>query len=468
MKISINRGARGIILGLVIYLPLEPLFIKLIPLNFRSIVYLAPEIILLITFLFLVSLEIFKSGHWLKTPLDLPLMFFIFVVLCSIILNNAFTIGSLENVNSILKFIPVYFVASHLIRSETGNGKFIQKILNIILFLAIIEIALGILQKVGVSWISALLQPVSVEISGLEHSSKVLNNARELGSVYGTLGDTIHYGWFLIIALMIILAKIDVSRTSKRIFLWLFALIIIISIGFSYSRVLLVSGFIILFLNLIINMKEQKSFRLVIWFSSVLLVGIGLIFIYTQGAKFLNSVRNQQNFLQDLLNIFSEGYRKIAFKFGRLGWALETPPTVLINKPFFGFSPDMYLAYNLLYSSTHSLISSVRPIKTMEDVYWVALILYYGYFGFLAWVWILLKQFKLVIYLRRMTLPLIHRQIVKIALLFIPTIAITLFANQVLEFRIASFYFWLFLGILQGINWNFKRDLLVEHAMPQD
>jgi len=217
-KISINNGAKVIILGLVIYLPLEPIFIKIIPLTYRSIAYLAPELILLITFLGLVTAGVFKSGHWLKTTLDVPLLFFIVVVFCSIILNNAFSIGSLENVNSLLKFLPVYFISAVLTRS--GTSKFIQRILNIILFLAIIEIGLGFLQKAGANWISAFLQPVSIEIGGLEHSSKVLNDARELGSVYGTLGDTIHYGWFLIIALMIILARIDVTKSSKRIFIF--------------------------------------------------------------------------------------------------------------------------------------------------------------------------------------------------------------------------------------------------------
>ena len=194
-------------------------------------------------------------------------------------------------------------------------------------------------------------------------------------------------------------------------------------------------------------------------FVSLIIFLILLIaFYYAQDLEIQNPVHSQQNFFMDSLRVFTTRYRFIVYKYGRLGWLIEGPLTVILNKPLIGFGPDPMIAYDQLNNIKPTFISYARPLSTMEDVYWVALLIYYGLLGLVAWLWILIRHYRLGLLVQRLSLSPLHRQIAWISLLYIPLMGLAQFGNQAFEFRIASFYFWVFLGLLQGVYWTINND----------
>jgi len=442
---------------LAVYLPFEAILLKLFPQNIQVIAYLLPEIIIWTMFIALILRQVLSNGTWCRTVLDGPLILFGITVFFSVLINQVFTLGMLVNVNALLKYIPVYYLAAHSLLFLRKTQ--IQLLFKVIIVVAILEITLGSLQIMKVSWVSNVLQPVAVQLGEFSRSSNVLSGARELGAVYGTFGDTIHYGWFLSVALILLLSRIQVIVHNKRWLHWILICLILVFIGFSYSRILIFSAFFILAWRYVFFLvsKEDIAPNLLFVSLSIFLILL-IVFYYAQDLDIQNSVRAQQNFIIDSLRVFTTRYRNIVYKYGRLGWLIEGPLTVILNKPLIGFGPDPMIAYEQLNNAKTTFISSVRPLSTMEDVYWVALLIYYGLLGLVAWLWILIRHYRLGLLVRRLSLIPLHRQIAWISLLYIPLMGLAQFGNQAFEFRIASYYFWVFLGLLQGVYWTINND----------
>lgn len=147
----------------------------------------------------------------------------------------------------------------------------------------------------------------------------------------------------------------------------------------------------------------------------------------------------------------------------RLGVVVYIAPKIIFNKEnMFGFlSADLvvdYIQENIL--DVPDILIKVLPLM-IDDVYWVAMYLYYGVIGFSLYALFLISIYKkLTINKHNFRSPLIQQlYLVSISLLLI---AMPLnFINQALVTRTFSFYLWLFIGL----TLTFSRDLKTKNGL---
>ena len=113
-----------------------------------------------------------------------------------------------------------------------NNG--LPPFLRIILGIGIIQIGIGLVQWHGGPTLYDLFLPraSTLEVAGFTKEYRLLEIGREIGSIYGTLGDTVIYGVFMIVILVIFL-----SRIKRLEYLNLLGIaILLMFIARSYSR----------------------------------------------------------------------------------------------------------------------------------------------------------------------------------------------------------------------------------------
>jgi hypothetical protein len=128
-----------------------------------------------------------------------------------------------------------------------------------------------------------------------------------------------------------------------------------------------------------------------------------------------------------------------------------------------GYSPAQEFA---LEKAAKELFGSNMPINNLpiiNDVYWVAFIIYYGLIGIAIYFYILYRIFKASVFVARNTPdPYFRIFAVAMAALVIITIPYTLILRTFL-FRSFGFYFWLIAGLVFS-EW---RRLKSQEAEPR-
>lgn len=133
----------------------------------------------------------------------------------------------------------------------------------------------------------------------------------------------------------------------------------------------------------------------------------------------------------------------------RLGIIVYIVPKILFTvQNVIGFSPDkeFFAEYIAISQLMIPQILVVLLPKVLEDVYWVAIYVYYGLIGFILWVSFLIALFRKI----NKSLFLLSASSKGISIVAISLILASIplnFLNQAFETRIFSFYLWLFCGI---------------------
>jgi hypothetical protein len=137
---------------------------------------------------------------------------------------------------------------------------------------------------------------------------------------------------------------------------------------------------------------------------------------------------------------------------------MGTAPTVIFNKPFLGYGADQISAIDRLNASKISFLTKVWTTEGFKDVYWVAILVFYGLSGLISMVWMFWRLY----YCSRMIYKVSNEQITKEISLSVNYIIIVtsflLFFNRTIEFRIYGFYFWFLSGLMFSLYLQEKNQ----------
>ena len=431
----------GIIYFLTGYFAFEEFVLKFLPVSDSVYSYFRflGEIFIYVAFGKLVINKLYKGIPFVKTPIDFPIIGFYLVVFLSMVINRSPLMGSLYNIRPLARYIVLFYL---IVNSPLSKQR-IDTLIRIILCIGVVQIGIGMIQWFGGPTIYDLFLPreSTLEVAGFTKEFRLLEIGREIGSIYGTLGDTVIYGVFMIVVLVIFL-----SRIKRLEYLNLLAIgVLLMFIARSYSRAATFSALLACVVWFFFQFGWKKTLRLSL---AVLLVfGVLLAIVNPFQLEYINPRKARVGLVGNVTGVFSGSYVKVAQK-QRLGAILGNVPTVLANKPFLGYGADQNTTIDRLNKSKRSFLFKVLSKKGFKDVYWVAILCFYGVLGLGLFAYIFFRLFIASLRIYKQTANRITKEMALVMLCLVSVTVFLLFFNRTLEFRGYGFYFWMCAGIL--------------------
>ena len=443
----------SIIYFLTGYFAFEEFVLKFLPVSDAVYFYFRffGEILIYVAFGKLVIHKLYKGIPFVKTPVDFPVIGFYIVVLLSAVINRSPLMGSLYNIRPLARYIVLFY----LIVNSSLSEKRIATLLRIILGIGIAQVAVGILQGFGGSTLYDFFLPRATDLSvaGFTKEFRLLEIGREIGSIYGTLGDTVIYGVFMILVFIVYLSRI---RRLEYLNL-LGACVLFFFIARSYSRAATFSAILAGGAWYYFHYGWKKTLRLAI--ATAMVFGLLLTIVNPFNLEYVSPRKARVGLVGNVTGVFSGSYVRIAQR-QRLGALIGNVPTVLLNKPILGYGADQNRAIEGLNMSGRSFLLKELTKEGFKDVYWVAILCFYGVLGLVFFALIFYKLFRCAFSLYQRsteTSSLVGRSVLasrltqRVAIIMLCLVAVTvflLFFNRTLEFRGYGFYFWLCAGLM--------------------
>ena len=354
---------------------------------------------------------------------------------------------SLLNIKALIRYLAVFYI---IVKIDWSLADYI-KIRSAILMVVAVEAAIGLAQ---ISFGQAALEFFSPK--GIQDAFGVARDAfvdRERGDleIYGTFRNTISFAYLMMIGTVIILVSgIRFGPVGPR----LLALLPTALIFASGSRVVLFLTLAIYALYFFKLNVARISKSKVLFFSIAGAISAVAIYLFVLSLD-LKIERGAVAF------VFSKDYIEAAMN-QRLGIiTLVLPQLIYDPQILLGFGADKaYIAdyaINTTYLSNYALIASLR--LTLEDVYWVSLLLYFGIPGFLLFCLFLYKIYDRLSDLVRVKDSWFSEAAEIARLLLLLSIPLN-FVNQAFEVQIFALVVWSLAAIaLRGSQCPVLRDI---------
>ena len=130
---------------------------------------------------------------------------------------------------------------------------------------------------------------------------------------------------------------------------------------------------------------------------------------------------------------------------------LEVGREIVTSVPPLGFGPDETHAKLAILESARVPLQRLIAYKAFEDVYWVALLAYYGFAGTALFAWVLWKLFVAALRVLRAGDPDQRALAAALAALLLVTVPLT-FVVRTFEFRAFAFGFWMLAGLVAAAD----------------
>lgn len=452
--ILVWRFPYWVLIFLIVFTVTEALILKFIPgpEQLYAAAQLTGEALVYLMFGATLIKKFLSRKPFRKTFVDIPLAAFLLGAAVSIAINQAPPTASLLNIRSALRYIALFYSVVNLSLSQRQ----VSQLIKTILAMGAAEILIGVVQLAGGARLYSFFAPRQSE--GIR-TFATITQGRELGSVFGSLGDTVYFGLFMLIILALYLSPI------KKINLRTLSVIavIVVAIGFSYSR----ASFLLAILMVIVWYVQFYKVRII----HALIAGAALLTVFAlivlgNGVKandqeYINLRFERQTILQNITNSFTKQYVANAQK-NRLGELIWVPPVVARNAFWFGYGPDQTTTVNQLNKTDISNHYDLRNGSGFEDVYWVAIFAYYGIVGALAFIALFATGIASAWNIAHRTESALTREIATATYCLWAITPILLLFNRALEFRAFSFFLWLLPALMINLFARERRALRIK------
>jgi hypothetical protein len=446
---------------LAVFVPFESFILAHLPVSDRFYFYLqfANEFLVYLAFVMLLVQKMLRGASFRRTPIDSAIGIFILVASLSTLVNQAPWFGSLMNLRALYRYIVLFYLVVNL----NLDMKQTARITRVILFIGLLQVLIAGFQLVSGGVFNDFLLPrqIDVEVAGYSRQFVLISRGRELGSVFGTLGDTLFFGLFMLIIFAILLGHFETIASWNTFFLAL----VFCAILFSYARAIVFGALLLLLFVYRIRRGIKKMVPMFLMTFPLAMIALLLILSSFGRVGYIAPRFEQQNIIKNVTGILSKRYFEIAQK-QRLGALVGVAPTVLVNKPIFGYGPDEETTIERLNASQPSLL--LNPVKQtgFEDVYWVAILAYYGMLGAGALALILYKLFNSAGNIFKRAVKDQTRHLALSVMCVVGLTPFLLFFYRVLEFRIFSSYFWLLSALMYSLHIQELKLLDLQNSRP--
>jgi hypothetical protein len=433
-----------VILALTLYYPFENVLLKWLPVSDRiySILRFAGEATIYLLLAFMIFHCFWTNRRLRRTPIDIPLLALICIALLSIFVNNAPVLSGLINFRTLIRFIAVYYIVVNLNIDEVQA----RRLVKVIIIIAACESVLGIVQHFfGISsfW---LPRQTDLEIAGYKKEFKVLSGDIERGAVIGTFEYTVSLALYLLISGVMVL----VSAYSRRHYVIRrksVAIVLMIcffmAVSFTYSRGVFFS--MVLAVPLVLYFLRRR--RMLLFLAGIAFLSMPVVILLTHGnVRYVKVKKQYVSPLYNLQMIFSSEYLNKTKE--QRQWLLkEVGGTLIRTGTLIGYSPDTKTAEQKIVNSASGGLRRLISVKAFEDVFWVAMLAYYGIIGLGLFLIILYRLFKSSLWVLKFSNRPIFGEIGGGMVVLICLSLPLTFLIRTFEPRSFAFYFWMFAGL---------------------
>lgn len=443
-----------IIRFLIIYLPLQEFLLKWLPVNETvfSAMRLLPDLLISALLLFLVMKKVLRGSHIPRVGgrVDVFLVAFMLWAIFSLLWNPlANPIIAVANNVALLRYVALIYIVL-LIKPSDRDVSIIVRLTVISVFL---QALIGVFQYLGEIPARDFLAARSFEV-GVAGLGKSFTGDKFEGQndLMGTMGDTINFGYLMLLGLLLVLGR-DMSSKRKL----LLSACLLLLLFFSGSRIVFLAG---LFAILLFTSRRGAIVNIsVVSFAAVLLLLAAVILSQTDLSATALGLENKSFFF-----MLTDDYLANAMN-QRLGLvAIILPKILAAPKLLIGFSADKFLFADVVGDYVDDIPPMLAEVlvNVLEDVYWIALLVYYGIIGFAFWAAFMIMLYKKIRPMLKSDIG-VERLIAFVACgLLLLAIPLNMF-NQAFESRIFSFNLWLFCGFAvymqkKRFNRNYCHD----------
>ena len=319
------------------------------------------------------------------------------------------------------RYIFIYFIVKNIF----DKNEYV-KFEKYFIFIFISQIFIGVIQFFDIAFLVDFFNPRS----DLSKDSNWFLKGED--GIAGTFTFTVHYGYFMFAFSSFILFT-NINNRNKILLLLLstfFSLLSDSSISFLVSLIILCRYLILIYPKLFYN----------------IILTFGSLFIFL----FYDVLNESIKPLANIFNLFSEQWIIDQLRFSRLG-VLQLFPLFFskadISVILFGFSLDEINITQFINNSLGNNVPHVLrnyPMIGIEDVYWVAHLLYFGVIGLLLFLFFFKK-----IVLSFKKYSIYNPNFYKLMRLYIILVLLTAFVNQVFSFKTFVIYFFITISYVE-------------------
>lgn len=460
----------SIIFLLALFVPFEVLILKYLPVSDTVYGYLRFAVELVIYLLAGMMLMKYAVRRRMPsgTPIDKPLEIFIGYALLITAMNQAPLIQAFVGLRGLLRYIPLFYIMAMI----PLDRKFSRNMFYALMLIGIVQGAITAYQHYfGIAgfWYP---RASDLEIAGKQVTYKLIasgfGSGREMGAGIGTFGDSVPLALFMVIVFVVSVAAIlnrEGLLKRHRINIMVVLGLVLLSIFFTYSRgsVLLAIAAI----PIIFYFAGGRKIVIAGTVGAIILISPMILGGFLGGSGgggyYINPKQQYTDPISNITSVFTSAYLENTLQYSRGMVLTEIGGELIKSVKLFGYGPAQEHA---LENATKEIFGTNIPINNLpiiNDVYWVAFLVYYGIIGLIIYLFILYKIYKSSIIVYRYT-PDVYMRIFGLAMAAIVIISIPYsFILRTFLFRSFGFFFWL----LAGIVVSEYRRLKAEGALPE-
>ena len=429
-----GRIALRIVYFLILYLPLEDFLLKWVPVPYP--VYLAlrqvSDGLVLVAAGIAIAARTYTTTRFriLGRAADSLLVLFVVSSFASVFLQGGDVLTAVLNLKALLRYVLVVYV---LLNVEVGRRE-ARTVLRLVYVSFGIQLLVSAVQLAAPIEIDSIFLPriEEQEVAGTQFKSTAHKEV-ERGYIFGTMTNTISYGGFLLAGLATFVTRYLRRRTAVY---WGLVLVTLFFAFMSGSRGVTIATVLLVGADHYFDGQFGQFVRVGFYAApllipAILFAGVDLTNIY-------------------FFEIFTGWYIEQAME-QRLGIVLLVLPHFLsgltVVDLLFGLSADRAILDQFVSDMFDVPKLLVEQIATIEDVYWVAILVYYGFIGFTLFGGFFVSVIRHVHTVYEQATDALERRMAQISLLlFVVDVPLNLLA-QFFESRQFSFFLWLFAGV---------------------
>lgn len=446
--------AHYIIYFLLIWFPFESLLLRFVPIEFVGYAKYLPEVLLYLLLLISYVGFVKREKKFIPdTPINKWLLLFLGVSLISLLLNWYSPWIWVLGLRQILRFVAVFFA----IKCLDLNKEIINKILQLILIIFVIEIALALVQYLSGGRLDRyLFPPPTMDVGNTAALGEVEQFWVPGSRVFATFGRYDRLGSWLALGLVMLFPWLYTVKDKMKKF-WLEILFGAgaLTLLLTMSRASWIGAFFGIFAIAWFVKKDKRLLKIAGALVGVLIVYlIGFAIVHGNVMSITDSPN--QTLAERVFESFSIKAWQTSYEgFGRIFFIINTPKVVVLSAPLFGVGPGNFgggVAASLLNTRVYERLHlpfGIQNVYGQIDNSLFALWAEFGTLGLIGWLLIFaclirgLEENELSIGI------------------FGVSIAILLmgFFGPYYEFRPLMFYFWTLAGVALIYNkYDFKSN----------
>jgi hypothetical protein len=447
-----------VVLALAAYMPFEEFLLKWLPVPdiVYSVLRLGSESAVYLLFLVVTISRITEHGILRRTPIDNLLILFVAGAILSAVYNGSNWSAAAINLRTMLRYVFLFYTVVQLDYSERD----VRRLLAAIIACALAQVLAGTLQSLaGVSqfW---LPRQNTLEVAGFKKEFSILISGVEQGAVIGTWGHSVSMALFVLVALCVACARMATrSRIGIRaIGTAAIAIAFMVLALLSYSKGVLFCALVALPAAYYVAGRPGAVAKQALFVATVALIAASVLTVATwRPPDYVKAKRTYIDQISYVVTMFSERFVENA-KHGRIWLISEVGGRVLGSGTLIGFGPDQERATVEIARGGGAALAKVVSYEALKDVYWIAILLFYGIFGLTV---VLLLLWRMYRYCRAVARDLAATDVDRVLAITVAMLAVFAVPLNLLvrafEFRSFSFFLWLLFGVMVSRTFATRR-----------